>query len=450
MDWILSAVTFTVNALQVCVSLHYFTKLLGKPLKWVRFILCAAASSALLSIPECTVFLQFALLILFLCIIGRFVCKRTLSIAALYAVVVAEIMSLMFGIFNSLLTLLFPLTGPSSDPIVGFAFMLFGDLAILGAALCYRLLIRTLPCHDSVEDKGVLIALVPSLLICTITQYISTAFYGDTLLTSDNELIPAAQMVAFRAYDSATISAGNWQLLGIQLLSLASLFCVLYAYRKLREYLVLAGRISLLEQEEKYLRQYVAESKARYDRARSFRHDVNNHLAVLAGLLAKEKTAQAAQYLEDLEGVSSALSFPCNTNNPVLDVLIADKLGIARKAGVDASCTLQIPDACSVSDIDLVVIVSNALDNALNACQDMPDKIQRYICIGSKVQGQFLLINVENSAPRGRVVQVGTGLENIETVANKYDGALTVRMQQDTFYLSVLLRMPLNGSNHPD
>ena len=63
----------------------------------------------------------------------------------------------------------------------------------------------------------------------------------------------------------------------------------------------LSTEISLLEQQEHSLNQYVEEAKARYDRTKSFRHDIRNHMAVVKKLLQSGKLEEAVTYMEDLD-----------------------------------------------------------------------------------------------------------------------------------------------------
>ena len=61
------------------------------------------------------------------------------------------------------------------------------------------------------------------------------------------------------------------------------------------------------------------------------------------------------------------MSFPCSTNNPVVDILVGNKLGIAKSMGIDADCSLLLPYPCDIKDIDICIVLSNALDNAIHA-----------------------------------------------------------------------------------
>ncbi|MDE6675535.1 MAG: ATP-binding protein, partial [Acetatifactor sp.] len=146
-------------------------------------------------------------------------------------------------------------------------------------------------------------------------------------------------------------------------------------------------------------------------------------------------------YLEDLEKDRAQTDFPCATNNPVLDMLIGSKLGVAADCGMQASCSLKLPCPCGISDMDFCIVLSNALDNAIQACRDAGGAGQ-YIAVKGRVQGEIILLEVENSYNGETGITEGRGLSNIRAVAEKYQGKLHLEAREGSFCLSVLLVIP--------
>ena len=238
-----------------------------------------------------------------------------------------------------------------------------------------------------------------------------------------------------------TVYGNHWQMLVIQLLGIGSLFCILFAWQKTLQGIRLGMEVSLLEQQEHSLNQYVEEARMRYEKTVSFRHDVRNHIAVVQRLLQSGKWEQAVQYMGDMEGMAQELSFPVSTNNPVVDILVGNKLGIAKSMGIDAECSLLLPCPCGLRDIDICIILSNGLDNAICACNGMENG-EKYIHVAGRIQGDFLLVEIENSFQGTGMPEEGTGLSNIRAVAEKYRGAVSVKIQGTAFLLHVLLIIP--------
>ena len=114
---------------------------------------------------------------------------------------------------------------------------------------------------------------------------------------------------------------------------------------------------------------YIAEAQTRYKQTQAFRHDIKNHLSVLSALLNNNKLEESKAYLQKLKTVSTMLSFPCQTGNSVVDILLGEKLKMAKADGIAVEVSLLLPDTCGIDDFDLCVIFANALDNAISACQ---------------------------------------------------------------------------------
>lgn len=268
-------------------------------------------------------------------------------------------------------------------------------------------------------------------MIFFMEQYISSVIYGNLNIVDEN---------------GVTWYKNHVQLLIIQFLAMVSLFCIMFAYKKLLENFHLSTELSLLEQQEHSLNQYVEEVKARYEKTRSFRHDIKNHISVVKELLRRGKSEQALHYIGDMESMTVQFSFPCSTNNPVVDMLVGNKLGIAVSLGIDVHCSLILPYPCLVRDIDFCVILSNALDNAIHACQNMHHG-EKYLRVTGRIQGDFILLEVENSFQGENLSRRGTGLSNIKTVAEKYHGAMSIKTEGAIFLLSVLLIIPQQSEN---
>ena len=175
----------------------------------------------------------------------------------------------------------------------------------------------------------------------------------------------------------------------------------------------------------------------RYEQTKAFRHDIKNHLSVLDGLLSGGKLDKGRAYLKKLEAVSESLGFPYQTGNPVVDILLGEKLGLAKE--ITAEVSLLLPKPCGIDDLDLCVIFANALDNAIAACRTSAGT--QSICITGKRQGDFYMLTFENTCTDEPLPPAGTGLSNIKSVAEKYRGAVLTEKTGRRFSLNVLLNI---------
>ncbi len=423
---------YIMTGVQIFIGFHFYTKFLKKKVKPIGYLPFAILGTVIIQTIKARNIVEFVLYVLLLSVSGLFLCKIHNISVVLYAVITVEIMQFMFGIFNSILSILYPLTITANLKLTGIIFMLLGYLALPTAIICYYIADRFFSYDETINSQYTLMFLTPTLMIFLIGEYINSTIYGNTIITNSSRKI---------------IGANHYQMLIIQFLGIASLFCIMFSYKKLLENFRLNTKLSLLEQEEHSLSQYVMEAKERYEKTKSFRHDIKNHITVLKNLIQEEKTEQAINYMGGMEEIIEELSFPYSTNNPIADILIENKLGVAKNIGIDISCSLTLPYPCSIRDIDFAVILSNALDNAVNACKNMEHDSEKYIHIAGKIQGDFILLEIENSFQKKGLPRKGTGILNIQTIAEKYHGAVNIKTQDNIFILSVLLIIPQHSES---
>ena len=85
--------------------------------------------------------------------------------------------------------------------------------------------------------------------------------------------------------------------------------------------------------------------------------------------------------------------------------------------------------------VDLFTVMGNALDNAVESVEKR-DKDQ-YKSIGVRVwkKDLFAVIQVENSFDG----EHGIGIRSIKSIVEKYQGTVSVRVQDGNFVLTILL-----------
>ena len=425
---------YIMGVTEISIQLYFLAKILKKKI-WIPFYflfaVCAVVVNDFVSVGTITGFVVFVFL---LTVYGGLVCRADFKFSILYAALMTEIMLLCFGIVNSLTGLLYSWRPDFFCGKAGIAVMLGSEVAsLLLAGFCYYMVYRYFSYYTAAETQQMFLVFIPILMIFIMSEYINTiAFeYGYELIGEDEPYL---------------YLFNHWQLLVMQFFGLLSVFCILFSYKKLQQNFRLSTELSLLEQEEHFLNQYVEEAKTRYDETKSFRHDIRNHITVVKNLLQSGNVEEAVTYVEDMEDMAEKMSFPCGTNNPVVDILMGNKLGIAQSMGIDVDCSLLLPYPCDLKDIDICIVLSNALDNAIQAVKSPDAGIERFIHVSGRIQGDFLMIEVENSFHGKGAFKKGTGLSNVKKVAEKYGGALSIETRGDVFILQVLLIIP----QHPE
>ena len=379
----------------------------------------------------------FVMLVFFLTICGLLVCHADFKSSLLYAALTTEIMLLCYGIVKSLIGLLYAWLPYFFYDTAGVAAMLASEAAsLLLTGVCYDMVYRYFSDDTASEMQQMFLVFIPVLMIFIMSEYID-------MISFDYQYIFLEEDGSFEYLFS------HWQLLAMHLLGLLSLFCILFSYKKLQQNFRLSTEISLLEQEEHSLNRYVEEAKTRYDETKSFRHDIRNHIAVVKNLLQSGKLEEAVSYMEDMDDMAEKMSFPCSTNNPVVDILVGNKLGIAKSMGIDVDCSLLLPYPCSLRDIDICIVLSNTLDNAIQAVKRMDAGMEKYIRVSGRIQGDFFMMEIENSFHGKGAFKKGTGLSNVNAVAEKYGGAMSIETRENKFVVHVLLIISQHSEGIP-
>lgn len=428
MDYLDFFSRYVMTGLEMLMGFWFFTGFLqrkGKPVCYIVFGILGMSILEGFRLYGIVAFLAFILLLM---AAGKLYCRADFVSAALYAVITVEIMNLCFGLSNSISYILFPIVFAKSPDFFGFILMGVGSvLAFALSVLCYWGIQKCCGCDETAGRKYVFVILMPALLIFLSSEYVNENIYGNTVMTDKGGMLSGLNAC---------------QILLMQALGVVSLFCILFSYKKLAESFKRDKEAELLKMQAHSQQQYVEEAKLRYEKTKSFRHDIKNHITVVKELLQNQKMEEALQYIEGMENLTADISFPVSTGHPVLDILLGNKLGIAEENQIEVQCSLAILYPCGISDIDFCIILGNALDNAISACNRVGGGKQKYIHVEGKVQGDFLLMEIENSYSGRKILHSGTGLSNIRAAVEKYQGAVEIRTEGEKFVLSILVIIP--------
>ena len=356
--------------------------------------------------------------------VSRLALRNRQSVSWAAAILAVYISQLSFGIVNSVEVMLFPRM--IGKPLL-YLLVLLATLTVFAiCACCCGAVLKFLSLTEERQTPYVGLLLFPGLFFFAAELYILQTSYS---------ILPASISLGEAGKHGA--------LFVMQILGLAALLCTLYAYQHICHGFQTQAALRSLEQATQAQKNYIAEAQRRYEQTKAFRHDIANHLSVLDGLLNSKKLDESKAYLQKLKMASTSLSFPYQTGNPVVDILLSEKLGLAKE--ITAEVTLLLPRPCGIDDFDLCVIFANALDNAINACQSA--KGTKLIRIHGERQGDFYMLAFENTCSDEPLPPAGTGLSNIKSVAEKYHGATLTEKVGQRFSLNVLLNISLHPEN---
>lgn len=127
-----------------------------------------------------------------------------------------------------------------------------------------------------------------------------------------------------------------------------------------------------------------------------------------------------------------------STGKPILDVLLKEKLSYAKRSHIVVSHDVSVPANFTIEDMDLCVLFSNILDNAITACIDGTQE-EKVLSLSAKAKSQFLVVEAINTTSASQPIIWGTGLMNIQHMTEKYHGTMETELNNGKFRISVLL-----------
>lgn len=200
---------------------------------------------------------------------------------------------------------------------------------------------------------------------------------------------------------------------------------------------------------DKIMAHYTTEINGLYANIRGWRHDYHDHLQALKYYLHDEQLDQARDYLNQLEDKLDEIDDIVHSGNTVMDAVVNSKLALAEQAQIATDVSVFVGQQPLISDIDLVVILGNVLDNAIEAASEQPDVSARFIRVYIAIEKQQLYISVTNSRRADQVIDInyastkndkrGLGIRRINALVAKYHGIINRQYEEGVFVTEVLL-----------
>ena len=185
---------------------------------------------------------------------------------------------------------------------------------------------------------------------------------------------------------------------------------------------------------------------AQYEQIRAMRHDISHHLNTINALLQEGNLKAATEYSEQLLPMQTYISRLGKCQNPVVDAFLYSRVQDAQTRGVPVRADVSLPVELPVSNTDLIVAFGNLLDNALEACSDIPDAA---ITLRAHMDKGYLVIQESNPVrarqPQGKKprripeLERGVGFRVLSGLAAKYDGSFRHELEPGGDYAVTLM-----------
>lgn len=258
----------------------------------------------------------------------------------------------------------------------------------------------------------------------------------------------------FHIYEKYSIFLGIIPLIAI--LFYAGILITIFSYQKMIALQEEKKNYFVEEQQVHAMQERIKEVEQFYKGIRQIKHEMRNHLTNIKGLAESGKYDDMEQYIARMDESISAYELTVKTGNAVTDVIVNDKKKAADKLGIKFQTEFSYPLSDKYNAYDIGIILNNLLTNALEACEKINEKEERYIILSSRQKRKFFLIEVKNtyegeiefdantelpvSTKQIDISLHGIGLSNVKREVEKYMGDMKIKVRKNEFSATVLLQ----------
>lgn len=185
--------------------------------------------------------------------------------------------------------------------------------------------------------------------------------------------------------------------------------------------------------QNKLLERQFEEIDNTYREMRGWRHDYKNHMQVLKIYVENRQWENARDYIvqmnEDLESIDPVIK----TGNIMADAIVNSKVSLAKKKDIKLDVTAKIPKEIPMTDVEFCVVFGNIMDNAIEACEKLASKENKFIRVYIGVFKKQFYMSVSNSTDQKKRTKKylsmkgeghGFGLQRIDKIIHDKNGYL--------------------------
>jgi len=192
------------------------------------------------------------------------------------------------------------------------------------------------------------------------------------------------------------------------------------------------------------------EQSRNYERQRKREHEFKNQLLVIGELAKHKQTDQLIQYLKECHVEIQENTDVIDTNNVIVNSILNAKYHEARQKKIIFEMKINDLSGLCIEDEDIVLILVNLLNNAIEACEQCERRIIRLKFVREEHQIIISVVNTLQVQPivmMGRYITSktddvqmhGIGIENIRETVEKYDGSCVIKHDETSFRFAIVI-----------
>lgn len=205
------------------------------------------------------------------------------------------------------------------------------------------------------------------------------------------------------------------------------------------------SEVLLLRQHMEMQQESMAALEQNYRLQRKSTHEFEHHMQVLRDLLGNGETQAAKDYLHRLKKNRAIHTISVSSGHPVTDVILNQKYQTARQNEIKMQVQVNDLSALQIPSDSLAVILTNLLDNAMEACLRVDGYREIRCCV---LYDEGLYISIKNTSlpvqiTDGKIptakedsLSHGYGLLSVSYVLDKLGAEYNLGYEDGWFYFS--------------
>lgn len=175
-------------------------------------------------------------------------------------------------------------------------------------------------------------------------------------------------------------------------------------------------------------REYYQQLHEHQAETRALWHDIDKYYLAMQAALSNADQDEAKETMKAVKNLIGESKDIVNVNNTTVSVILNRYIKIANDSDIRVTLDVQVPPVLFVAASDLYIIIGNTMDNAIDACLNLPTS-ERFIELKMKTRNEILFYMIRNSFDPDHPVQHknrfhGYGLKNVRKCINKYKGTM--------------------------
>ena len=177
---------------------------------------------------------------------------------------------------------------------------------------------------------------------------------------------------------------------------------------------------------EKYAAENLKLMLETQESTRRERHEMRHHVALMDEMLSSGQEERARTYVHSLLENVTALPSDTYSENPIINAIVGRYLNEAKAQGITVTADIKAAENLALPDDELCVLLTNMLENALEACSGMPADSPRFIRFKLRAPEGHLIVTCENSTDAEVEVNADGNVTTSKKDAEHHGFGLTV------------------------